>query len=144
MLSVVEISYPHPKKWYYWGDYSPPSHASLRYFWRTRIMTMIKSHGIPDITLSHIFWIHGILIHSMPPKLNNKRLASSAPYPSLGFDQLFQYFIEYPVNTKHLYNICTMLGQCRRRWTDVVQMLYNCFVFTRYARKFIYLSSNQL
>ena len=34
-----------------------------------------------------------------------------------------------PVNTKHLYNICTMLGQRRRRWPNVVQMLYKCFVF---------------
>ena len=32
------------------------------------------------------------------------------------------------VNTKHLYNICTMLDQHRRRWADVVQMLYKCFV----------------
>ena len=35
----------------------------------------------------------------------------------------------YPANTKHLYNICTMLDQRRRRWADVVQMLYKCFVF---------------
>ena len=35
-----------------------------------------------------------------------------------------------PVNTKHLYNICKMLDQRRRRWADVVQMLYKCFVFT--------------
>ena len=35
-----------------------------------------------------------------------------------------------PVNTKHLYNICTMLAQRRRRWTDVVQMLCKCFVFS--------------
>ena len=34
-----------------------------------------------------------------------------------------------PANTKHLYNICTMLDQRRRRWADVVQMLYKCFVF---------------
>ena len=34
-----------------------------------------------------------------------------------------------PANTKHLYNICTMLVQRRRRWTDVVQMLCKCFVF---------------
>ena len=34
-----------------------------------------------------------------------------------------------PENTKHLCNICTMLDQRRRRWTDVVQMLYKCFVF---------------
>ena len=33
-----------------------------------------------------------------------------------------------PVNTKHLYNICTMLDRRRRRWADVVQMLYKCFV----------------
>ena len=30
---------------------------------------------------------------------------------------------------KHLHNICTMLDQRRRRWADVVQMLYKCFVF---------------
>ena len=34
-----------------------------------------------------------------------------------------------PVNTKYLYDICTMLDQRRRRWADVVQMLYTCFVF---------------
>ena len=33
-------------------------------------------------------------------------------------------------NTKHLYTICTMLDQLRRRWADVVQMLYNFFVFS--------------
>ena len=31
--------------------------------------------------------------------------------------------------TKHLYNICTMLAQRLRRWADIVQMLYKCFVF---------------
>ena len=36
----------------------------------------------------------------------------------------------HPVNTKHLYDICTKLVQCRRRCADVVQMLYKCFVFT--------------
>ena len=30
----------------------------------------------------------------------------------------------YPVNTEHLYNICTMLDQRPRRWADVVKMLY--------------------
>ena len=29
-------------------------------------------------------------------------------------------------NTKHLYNICTMLDQPRGRWADVVQMLCVC------------------
>ena len=32
-------------------------------------------------------------------------------------------------NTKHLYNICTLLDQRRRRWADVVQMIYKCVVF---------------
>ena len=34
-----------------------------------------------------------------------------------------------PINTKHLYNICTTLDQRRRHWANVVQMLYRCFVF---------------
>ena len=46
--------------------------------------------------------------------------SDSEPYSNM------QYI---PGNTKHLYNICTMLDQRRRRWTDVVQMLYKCFVF---------------
>ena len=35
----------------------------------------------------------------------------------------------HPANIKHLYIICTMLDQRRRRWADVVQnfMLYKCF-----------------
>ena len=40
------------------------------------------------------------------------------------------YWVERsPVNTKHLYNIYTMLEQHRRRIADVVQKLYKCFVF---------------
>ena len=35
-----------------------------------------------------------------------------------------------PVNTKHLYNICTTLVQRLRRCSNIVQMLYKCFVFT--------------
>ena len=37
---------------------------------------------------------------------------------------------DIPVNTKHLYNICATSAQRQRRWADVVQMLYKCFVFT--------------
>ena len=33
------------------------------------------------------------------------------------------------VNTKHLYNICTKLDQRQRRWSNIVQMLFKCFVF---------------
>ena len=28
----------------------------------------------------------------------------------------------FPANTKHLYNVCTMLAQRGRRWADVLQM----------------------
>ena len=36
----------------------------------------------------------------------------------------------FPANTKHLHNICTMLNQRLRRWSNIVQMLCRCFVFT--------------
>ena len=39
----------------------------------------------------------------------------------------------YPANTKHLYNIFTMLAQRRRRWANVVEMLYKCCVFAGYV-----------
>ena len=37
--------------------------------------------------------------------------------------------LNYPENTKHLYNICTTLAQRLRCWTNVVQMLCKCLVF---------------
>ena len=40
-------------------------------------------------------------------------------------------------NTKHLYNICTTLVQRRRRWADVVHMLYKCFVSAGISLSFI-------
>ena len=43
-----------------------------------------------------------------------------------------KYYHWYTVNTKHLYNISTMLDQRRRRWVDVVLMLYKYSVFTGY------------
>ena len=44
----------------------------------------------------------------------------------------------FPVNTKHLYNICTMLDQCRRRWANIVQMLCKCFVFAAFLSSVIH------
>ena len=41
-----------------------------------------------------------------------------------------KFVTDNQVNTKHLYDIYTMLGQRRRRWVDVVKMLYRCFLFT--------------
>ena len=35
-----------------------------------------------------------------------------------------------PANTNHLYKICTMSAHRLRRWSNIVQMLYKCFVFT--------------
>ena len=35
----------------------------------------------------------------------------------------------FPANTKHLYNICTTSAQRLRRWSNIVQMVYKCFVF---------------
>ena len=37
-----------------------------------------------------------------------------------------------PVSTTHwyAYNICTTSAQRLRRWANIVQMLYKCFVFT--------------
>ena len=34
----------------------------------------------------------------------------------------------YPANTKHLYNISTTSAQRLRRWPNIVEMLYKCFV----------------
>ena len=39
----------------------------------------------------------------------------------------------FPENTMYLLNICTMLDQRRRRWSNIVHMLYKCFVFAGLA-----------
>ena len=52
----------------------------------------------------------------------------------------FHFIFTYSENTKHLYNICTMLDQRRRRWADVVQMLYKCFVFAGIAQYWLFLN----
>ena len=36
-----------------------------------------------------------------------------------------------PVNTKRLYNIYTTSAQRLRRWSNIVEELYKCFVFAR-------------
>ena len=57
------------------------------------------------------------------------RLFLAAPVRIMPLAGRGEHYTSLPANTKHLYNICTMLDQRRRRWSDVVQMLYKCFVF---------------
>ena len=42
-------------------------------------------------------------------------------------------YSRYPANTKHLYNICTTSAQRFRRWSNIVQMLFKCFVFAGWS-----------
>ena len=35
---------------------------------------------------------------------------------------------DWGANTKHLHNICTTSAQRLRRWSNIVQMLYKCFL----------------
>ena len=41
--------------------------------------------------------------------------------------------VTVPENINHLHNIYTTLAQRLRRWTNIVQMLYKCVVFTGVA-----------
>ena len=40
--------------------------------------------------------------------------------------------VSIPANTKHLYNMYTTSAQRLRRWSNIVYMLYKCFMFTGY------------
>ena len=48
------------------------------------------------------------------------------------FDYLIAAIFNFssPANTKHLHSFCTTSAQRLRRWADVVQKLYKCFVLT--------------
>ena len=42
----------------------------------------------------------------------------------------FVHFVTSLAKTKHLCNICTTSAQRLRCWSNIVQVLYKCFVFT--------------
>ena len=78
---------------------------------------------------------HGAASH--PEKYGTKMRGTSEAQPPQSTAGLSDWHArrEYatcdiPANAKLLYNFCKMLDQRRRRWADVVQMLYKCFVFT--------------
>ena len=61
-------------------------------------------------------------------------------YSRLQFGKVYvTQHTQNPANTKHiiLYNICTMLAQWRIRWSNVVQMLFKCFVFAEKLIRYI-------
>ena len=58
-------------------------------------------------------------------------MAAAGYTEALTFALVRTDIIAFPVNARHLYNICTMLAQRRRHWADIVQMLYKCFAFAR-------------
>ena len=41
----------------------------------------------------------------------------------------------FQAKAKHLHTICTTSAQRLRRWSNIVQMLYKCFVFAGLVRK---------
>ena len=46
------------------------------------------------------------------------------------FVDTFKIATHVPANTKHLYNVYRTPAQQFRRWSNIVYMLYKCFVFT--------------
>ena len=67
----------------------------------------------------------------------NQRCSKASYFPYIGKEpsrrKIFVCMAATATPSKHktliLYNIRTKLDQRRRRWADVVQMLYKCFVF---------------
>ena len=70
----------------------------------------IQTHGIVMIVL---------VIHNLDGAHSNDH----------NHQVLIRMLMCVPANTKHMYNICTMLDQRQGCWADDVQMLYKCFVF---------------
>ena len=46
-----------------------------------------------------------------------------------GIDYITYLIGKLPANTKYVYYICTTSAQRLRSWSNIVQMLYKCFVF---------------
>ena len=62
--------------------------------------------------------------------INHNQQSSVKYHSSATLYTIGDKYSSYPVNTGYLYNICTMLDQRRRRWSDVVRMEFKCFVFS--------------
>ena len=52
--------------------------------------------------------------------------------------------MQYPVNTKRLSNVSTMLGQRRRQWASIVPILAERFVFAGKALAAVKLTFHEL
>ena len=50
----------------------------------------------------------------------------------------------YPANSKHVYNIYTMLVQRLWRWSNIVQILYTCFEFAGWSLESVVFYSSYL
>ena len=115
--------------WYDWDDTVLQTQDSKFESWRSEAeYATSRSRRLPTILTFTRGWGRNIFVFFKPPRPGTepRSLAWEAavltttlgPPPSLS------------ANTKHLYNIFTMLDQRRRRWADVVQMLCKlCFVF---------------
>ena len=74
--------------------------------------------------------LYGIWNINWCPHLNRECISTVNNYLSLIHTLWHQVrYRGISVNTNHLYNICTILVQHRRRWADVVQIMYKCFMF---------------
>ena len=78
-------------------------------------------HGYTNKSMIVYCWV----LFWLPRHQANTSKTQDKPYLALP-----QINLSEPVNTKYLNNICTRLARRRRRWADVVKMLYKCFVFT--------------
>ena len=93
--------------------------------------TLSSSQGVPKV-IAHPayyeeflkrFWnvLRPIQDLSTNPRTRYERLILTAAFPK----SLIRCS---PANTRHLYNICTTSAQRLRRWSNIVQKLYKCFV----------------
>ena len=75
-----------------------------------------------DLTLKEIHYRFWIILHVNP---------LSAQLDRLHFNS-FEVASRYPANTIHLPNVLPMLGQRRRRWTNICQTLGRWVLFAEY------------
>ena len=99
----------------------------------------------PNYTTSHFCWPYHqklcqLIVKKNVSHLYTGRCNSLAAEPAtsrLQSNYLIEFLLELlllytdtSANTKHLYKMCTTWVQRLRRWSNIVQMLYSCFVFT--------------
>ena len=127
-LCTYRLNWARRTSWGWWDDWDDTVLQTQDSKFESEHATS-RSRRLPTILTFTRGWGRNNFVSFKPPRPGTEpqTLAWKAAVLTTTLGPPPIYVRTDPANTKLLYNICTMVDQRRRRWDDVVQMLYKCF-----------------